>query len=523
MSEQSPQARGFGPIPAERTTARDRVSRLVRRPWLLAILAGLGVALGQAPFSLAWVALPALAGLFALLDRAATPRQAALVGWGGGFGHFILSLMWIVEPFLVEPETTGWMAPFALVLLPAGLALFWGAAFGLSGRLASGWVRLFLAAALLTIAETLRAFVLTGFPWALLGYVWIDTPMMQLGALIGPHGMTLLTALTGAAGAAWVGRRGMWLAAPGVALIVLGAAGFWGTARTYAPVAETGLAFRLRIVQPNAEQGLKWDPDMAEEFLHILLTQTAETPPGAPPELIVWPETALPYLLNGSEYLIEDMERASGARQMLFGAARVEKGLYYNSLIVSGPDASIAQIYDKFHLVPFGEYVPFGEILGRLGIRGMAVQEGGGFASGTGPRVLDLGTFGKIQPLICYEAIFPQHLHMVERADWILHITNDAWFGQLVGPYQHLAQVRMRAVEQGLPVVRAANTGVSAVIDAHGQVTADLGLGVRGFLDADLPPALPPTPYARTGDWPALVLMALLALGLALTGRRVSP
>ena len=495
---------------------------LDRRRWALAFLAGLGIALGQAPFSAVWIALPALAGLFAVLDTAPTARRAALIGWAGGTGHFVLSLMWIVDPFLVEPEKHAWMAPFVLFLLPAGLALFWGAAFGLAARLATGWRRLFLAAALLALGEASRAFVLTGFPWALLGYVWIGWAPMQIAALIGPHGLTLATAFLGAALAVWIQRGARWLAAPGLALIALGGAVAYGTVQLAAPLSD-GPSLRLRIVQPNAEQSLKWDPERAEEFFRILRVLTAETPPGAPPELIVWPETALPYLLTDRSTLIEDIALSSGDRPVLFGAARRTGDIYYNSLVLTGPNASAAQIYDKFHLVPFGEYVPFGDLLARFGIRGMAVNEGGGFAAGDGPGMIDLGPAGTILPLICYEAIFPQHLHRDARADWILHATNDGWFGKLIGPYQHLAQARLRAVEQGLPVIRAANTGVSAVIDARGRVLDRLDLGERGFLDANVPPALPKTLYARTGDWPALAFITLLSVILALPRRRVVP
>lgn len=489
---------------------------------MLAFLAGLCMALGHVPFTLPWIALPALAGLFWLLGTACNPKEAALIGWAGGMGHFLLSLIWIVEPFLIEPAKTGWMAPFALFLLPAGLALFWGGAFYLATRLAQGGQRLFLAATLLALAEMSRAFVLTGFPWALIGYIWIDTAPMQMAAMIGPHGLTLATTLIAAALAVWYGRHRVWLAAPVVALVALAVAIFWGVQLQNTPIEERGPAFRLRIVQPNAEQGLKWDPTKADEFLHILLVNTAETPPAAPPELIVWPETALPYLLTGSESLLKNISDSSGDRPVLLGAARREgESIFYNSLVVSGHDGEMLGIYDKSHLVPFGEYVPFGALLSRLGIKGMAVHEGGGFSAGPGPAILDVGRHGKVQPLICYEAIFPQLLHLEDRPDWILHATNDAWFGKLVGPYQHLSQVQLRAVEQGVPVIRAANTGVSAVIDARGRVLDSLGLGVRGFLDVDLPPAIPPTLYSKTGDWPIFILLSILSFGFAFPFRRM--
>lgn len=482
---------------------------------------GLLAAAGLAPLSLWPLALAGLAGVFVLLDRAPGPRAAALLGWGAGAGYFVGTLFWIVEPFLVDPWRHGWMAPFALVLLPGGLALFWAAAFGVAARLAGGARRLFLGATLLAAAETARAFVLTGFPWALLGYLWTDAPQGQAAALIGPHGLTLATALAAAALAVWIGRPRAWLAAPALAGLALGAAGLWGAARLAAPEpAAPGIT--IRIVQPDAEQSLKWDAAQAEVFLARLTAATAAPPLGAPPDLVVWPETAFPYLLNGAEPLLADIAALSRGAPVVFGAVRRDGERLYNSLAVTGPDGAVAQVYDKRHLVPFGEYIPFGELFGRFGLTAFAASHGGSFSAGTGPALLDFGPAGRALALICYEAIFPQHLATDDRPDWVLQATNDAWFGKVSGPYQHLDQARMRAVEQGLPVVRAANTGISAVIDSRGRVAAGLGLGRPGFLDAALPAALPATPYARTGDGPALAALLLLGLALAKGRRRNS-
>ncbi|MDH3262615.1 MAG: apolipoprotein N-acyltransferase [Paracoccaceae bacterium] len=482
---------------------------------------GLILATGQAPLSFSLVGFLALVGLFALVDRAPTLRAAALTGWAGGAGYFAGGLFWIVEPFFVDPLRHGWMAPFALVLLPSGLGLFWGAAFGLAARLAGGWRRLLLAAVLLAAAETSRAFVLTGFPWALVGYTWIDAPQMQIAAVIGPHGLTLATTLAAALGAVCIGRPRAWLAAPALAALAVAGAGLWGQARLAAPEpAATGVT--LRVVQPNAEQSLKWDPVRAEEFLHRLLTATSAAPEGAQPDLTIWPETAVPYLLNGSESLLAEINARAGGRPVAFGIVRRDGARLFNSLAVTAPGGAVTQVYDKRHLVPFGEYMPLGELFGAVGIQGLAASHGGGFSAGPGPVLLDFGRAGRALALICYEAIFPQHLFAPERPDWVLQVTNDAWFGEISGPYQHLAQARLRAVEQGLPVIRAANTGISAVIDAKGRVLERLGLGQQGFLDAALPPALPPTPYAGTGDWPALAALLALALVLALPRSRNS-
>lgn len=488
-----------------------------RRVLASAFAAGLVMAAGQAPLSLPYLAFPALAAILWLAARAGGAGGAAWIGWAGGAGYFAAGMFWIVEPFFVDPVRHGWMAPFALVLLPSGLALFWAAALGLAARLASGWRRLLLAAVLLSLAETARAFVLTGFPWALVGYMWIGAPQMQLAAVIGPHGLTLATALAAALGAAWAGRPARWLVAPAAAAIAVAAAGAWGAARLAGPLPEPA-PLTLRIVQPNAEQHLKWDRDLAETFFRRLLAHTVAAPEGPKPGLVIWPETAVQYLLTPDGGLTRTIAAAAGGAHVAFGIVREEEGRYYNSLVLAGPEGTIEEIYDKAHLTPFGEYLPFGEVLSRFGIHGLAASAGAGFAAGPGPRVIDAGPAPRALPLICYEAIFPQGLRTAERPGWLLQITNDAWFGEVSGPYQHFAQARMRAVEQGLPLARAANTGVSGVIGPRGEVLATIPLGAEGHLDAALPPALPPTPYARTGDWTAIA--AMLALAAALTLRR---
>lgn len=479
-----------------------------------ALAAGVVLAAGQAPLSLSYVALAALVAVFALLDRAPGPRAAALTGWAAGAGYFAAGLFWIVEPFFVDPWRHAWLSPFALVLLPGGLALFWALAFGLAARLAQGWRRVMLGAVLLAAVEMSRAYVLTGFPWALVGYMWIDAPQMQLAAVIGPHGLTLATCLAAAGAALALGRPRAWLAVPALALAGVAGAGLWGAARLATPMPDPGGTI-LRLVQPNAEQRLKWDPDLAQDHMARLLTATAAPAEGEEPDLFIWPETAVPYLLNGSEALLAQVDFAALGRPVVFGVVRRDDERLYNSLAVTAPGGTVAQLYDKHHLVPFGEYLPFGDALAHVGIYAFAASHGGGFSAGPGPALLDFGTAGKALALICYEAIFPQNLRAAERPDWVLQATNDAWFGDISGPYQHLAQARMRAVEQGLPVIRAANTGISAVIDARGQVTGSLGLGVQGILDAALPAPLPPTPYSRTGDWPVLVLLAALTLMLS--------
>ncbi|QUS36604.1 apolipoprotein N-acyltransferase [Falsirhodobacter algicola] len=466
---------------------------------------GLGaiMASGQAPIGFWWLTLIGLAALCVMLRRCDGWRAAAWTGLFAGAGYFALSLNWIVEPFLVDPITYGWMAPFAVVLISFGLGLFWALAAGLAHRLAH---RTLGFALLLTAAEFARGHVLTGFPWALLGHVWIGSAPAQLAAWAGPTGLTLMTALMAALPVAWRWRG----AAVSAALLVAAfGAGHWRLAQP--EPAPTGHI--LRIVQPNAAQEMKWDPDRAEALFRRALDLSAA--PG-PHDLVIWPETSVPYLLD--DYVAEEIGFAAAAPAAV-GIQRTEGSRAFNALAVIGPDGAVRDIYDKHHLVPFGEYMPFGDTLARIGITAFAAQLGNGYSPGPGPKVLDMGALGHALPLICYEAVFPQDLRVAERPDWLLQITNDAWFGTLTGPYQHLAQARLRAIEQGLPLVRAANTGVSAMVDAHGRITASLPLGQAGHLDAVLPGALPPTLYARTGEVPVLILLAAL-LGLALLPRR---
>jgi apolipoprotein N-acyltransferase len=274
----------------------------------------------------------------------------------------------------------------------------------------------------------------------------------------------------------------------------------------------------LRLIQPNAEQRLKWDASRAQVFFDRLRMLTAE---GTPADLTIWPETAVPYLLEYSPEVAPMITAASGGRPVMLGIQRSAGERFFNSLRVLEEGGVETARYDKQHLVPFGEYVPFGDLLGEwFGLTAFAAQAGNTYSAGPGPVVLNLGRFGKVLPLICYEAVFPHDVNAApERADWIVQITNDAWFGVWTGPFQHFAQARLRAVEQGLPLVRVANTGKTAVIDARGRVLAELPFGTVGALDTVLPGALPPTPYSRFGEAPMLLLLAGLAL---LTLRRAA-
>lgn len=487
----------------------------------LAVAAGGIAALGQAPFAIEWLTLLGLALAFLLLDAAPGYRAAFRLGWGAGAGHFLVALHWIVEPFFVDAARHAWMAPFALVFLAGGLALFWGgaawAAKRASGGSTAGLALAFPAA--LALAEWLRGWIFTGFPWAAPAHVWADHPARSLLAVIGTTGLTLLTVLSVTGLAALLGRRRslLWpVAAPLLVLPFLGA----GVALAPAPQEPPEDAPRIRLVQPNAPQHQKWDPEHVLTFYQRQLRYT-QAPGG--PDVIVWPETAIPWPLDVADQALAQIAEAAGGNPVVLGIRRREAGAVYNSLVVTGPGGRPRALYDKHHLVPFGEYMPLAPLARAAGIAGLAANDAMGFSAGPGPRLLDLGDLGRALPLICYELIFPRNvLGAPERPDLLLHLTNDAWFGRTAGPQQHLAQAQVRAAETGLPAIRAANTGISAVIDATGAIRDSLPLGEAGYLDAALPLPRPATLYARTGNGPALAVAVSLLLFAAFLGFRNS-
>lgn len=481
-------------------------------------LCGAVAGLGQAPFDFVFATVAGLSAAFFLACRSA--GRAARDGWIVGTGYFLVALHWIVEPFLVDAPRHGWMGPFALLLLAAGLGLFWAGAFKAASVVFTSPVKRIAGfAVFLAIAELLRAYVLTGFPWAMPAHGWVNTPALALSAAIGTHGLNLVTFM-GAAVLATAAVNRSWVAClVGVSLF----AAFLGIGAIMPsePLARAGKPAIVRMVQPNAPQDEKWDPDRSREFVQRQVAYTAR-PAERPPDLVVWPETAVPYLIENAREFLESLSTVAGGATVVLGIQRrgLEPGWFHNSLAVLPPDGGVGEIYDKHHLVPFGEYMPLPWLMSRIGIQGIAERADGGYTPGPGPVVLDLGTAGRAVPLICYEAIFPQNiLGAAGRPDFLLQITNDAWFGTFAGPYQHLVQARFRAAETGLPMVRVANTGISAVIDATGQVTAQIDLETAGYLDAELPPSHRPTLFSRTGDLGAAGLMTVSLALLLLAGR----
>ncbi|WP_186201795.1 apolipoprotein N-acyltransferase [Jannaschia seosinensis] len=481
---------------------------------LIPVLAGLAAALGQAPWGLWWLALPA----FAVGVRAcAQARFPALAGLAFGVGYFGLALVWITEPFLVDPEVTAWLAPVALIGICLGFGLLWALAVSLGARYLGGALGVAVAIA---GVELTRSYILTGFPWALPGHVLIASPALPSASVLGAHGLGLAV-LVGA------GLVAMLRPVPVAAGIVLWAAPLvMGAALSPAP---EGGGPVIRLVQPNAPQHLKWDPDWIGTFWRRGIEETAAADTIGPPAMTLWPETALPALLRRSQDIRPILAAASGGQPVMIGAQRIDDtGAPRNTLVLlTGPEGEIAARYDKHRLVPFGEFLPFPDLFAAMGFGPLAAQLAGTYRAGVGPVLINVPGVGRVLPMICYEAIFPQDVRAVSRdaphPRAIFHLTNDAWFGTRIGPWQHLALARLRAAESGLPVMRAANTGMSAVIDARGKVLARLPLGEAGHLDAALPPALPPTPYLATGDWPALAVIGLLAALLGVRKRLKRP
>lgn len=497
------------------------------RRWGLAALLGVLATAALPPADATPLIVPAFTGLVWLYDGVEGRRTAFLLGWWFGFGFFLVGLYWIGIAMLVDAARFGWMIPFATAGLSAGLAVFPGLALWLL-RLsrAAALGRIFALAVSWTALEGLRGHVLTGFPWNLIGYTWTlaDAPI-QFAALVGSYGLSLVTVLIAALPAALGGpgaARRKWLPLGLAAALV---AALWGGGALRLAAAREAMVpgVKLRLVQADIAESLKWQPKQLEENLntHIRLSEGGDA---AHVTDIVWPEAAEPYFLAEEPGLRAALARVAPKGGLLLtgtlrrapmeGAATPDGVAYryYNSLEALDGAGRIVGSYDKFHLVPFGEYVP---LRGILPVERLAPGRGD-FSAGPGPRTLDLPGLPPVSPLICYEAIFPGAVtDPAHPPQWLLNVTNDAWFGASSGPYQHFESARLRAVEEGIPLVRAANTGISGVVDPYGRVIARLGLGKRGVVDAPLPAAIPGgTPFAHGGQM-GLALLFVLAAALA--------
>jgi apolipoprotein N-acyltransferase len=459
-------------------------------------------------------------------SRTARLKCAAIVGFWFGFGYFLAGLYWIAEAFLVESWRHGWLLPFVMTAMPGGMALFFAAACAFAMLLwLPGAGRVVALAIAFGLAEYARGHVLTGLPWNLIGYGLLATlPLMQLAALFGVYALSLLAVLLFASPAAIFapagsrlggGRGGAALAAVLMVLLALGYV--WGERRlTAAKITSTGL--RLRIVQANIDQANKWRPEnSAEIFTEYLDLTKSGGLDGI--SIVIWPETAVPFpLADAPDALLAIGAALSKGTSLVVGSGRFGEEnadgstRLYNSLLLIDDQGRIIGTYDKIHLVPFGEYLPLQDFLESLGFMQLTGVRGG-FSVGEGSRLLAIPGAPPARALICYEIIFPDEItEKSSRPGWMLNATNDAWFGTSAGPYQHFHQAQVRAIEQALPVARAANTGISAVIDPYGRILAQIGLGEKGVLDADLPKVGPPTLFVQFG---IIIEISMLALALA--------
>jgi apolipoprotein N-acyltransferase len=503
---------------------------------LVAFSAGAVSVLAMAPFD-AW---PVLFFTFPILvwlvDGAAGGRlgglpSAAIAGWWFGFGYFLAGLYWVGYAFLVDAKIFGWLLPFAVIALPAGMACY--TAFGLAlARMlwTRGPTRLIALAVALTAAEWLRGHLFSGFPWNVYGYALTGPAVLaQSAALIGIWGLTFIAVAVFASPAVLTDERAdtrrRWLPVA-LGIVLLAALAGYGAMR----LNRTPTAFvdgvRLRIMQPNLQQDQKFNygakQKVMSQYLELSDRSTGPQSGGVRDVThLIWPESAFPFLLTREpDALAQIAALLPEGTVLITGAVRAPEAppgqtieRAYNSIYVIDHDGSILSVYDKIHLVPFGEYLPFQNFLEKLGLMQLTKLPGG-FIAGERRRAMEVPRAPRMLPLLCYEIIFPGEVKPEgARPGWLLNLTNDGWFGISSGPYQHLQQARVRTIEQGLPLVRAANTGISAVIDPLGRVIKSLPLGVEGIMDASLPRRIDAPLYARTGDGGvALVIGAALIL-----------
>jgi apolipoprotein N-acyltransferase len=475
----------------------------------LAVFAGAIGALALPPFGIFATLFISFTLLVWLIDgstgnpgggAASRLRAAFVLGWLFGFGYFVANLWWLGNALLVDAEEFAWALPLAVFGLPAYLAIFYGLATALARAVWSDGIgRLAALAAAFGVAEWLRSFVLTGFPWNAIAYGAMPVPlMMQSDAVLGIFGVTVLAVFVFSAPALFGTGKGKII---GLAVAVLLAAAHVGFGAWRLNVADEKLASgdgkktTIRIVQPMIDQAQKLDDTNRTEIFeeHLRLTAAPLKDGEARPDIVVWPETSVPFILTENpDALARIAEVLEDGQVLVTGAVRSENAgagvapRYYNSIYVIDSDGQITSAADKVHLVPYGEYVPYESILASLGIT-EAIAMPGGFTAASSRSLLTLPSGALLYPLICYEAIFPGEIGPdVERTSAILNVTNDGWFGATPGPYQHFQQARLRAVENGMFLIRGANTGISAVVDPFGRVVQGLGYNQKGVINASI-------------------------------------
>lgn len=484
---------------------------------------GAALTLTMPPFGFFPLAMLSICGFIWLAQKVPSPARAFCLGWAYGAGFFITSLYWISAALFVDFDSFGWVLPLSLIVGPTVLALYTYAFIPLLAYRFRNDPALhaFVFATAWAGVEWLRGHLFTGFPWNLPGYMWQHAlPVMQFAALAGAYGLTLMTVLWMALPVIWPAKAiRRTLKALLLATLII------GSMRIVMNPTQVLEPRTVRIVQANITQKMKWNNDAEWRNLeeHARLSDK-----NTPVDAVIWPETSLtsdPVLFPEiGEYVAKNLPPGSVG---ILGALRVTGNVqtnpdFRNGIYVIDSTGAVLDSYDKFHLVPFGEYIPLRTVLNMTPIAN-GVSMIGDFVAGPGPRTLAVG--GRVppfSPLICYEVIFPGHVtDPAHRPEWLVNVTNDAWYGHTAGPYQHLEIARLRAIEEGLPLARAANTGISAMVDPVGRITASLALGERGALTTPLPMALPPTIYSRLGDG-VFAAMMLACLGVIWLRRRTS-
>ncbi len=483
---------------------------LYRKSFWFLFLLGLNLATGQMPFDQPFSAFLSLVLLgFVWIWYDPFPSDAFIWGLGFSLGYFGVTFIWIMDPFLVEPRKTGWLAPGALLCMVGLLSLILSMCFFLAAKLGNGKSqnqRIIILFLFFSLSELIRSDLLLGFPWGLISSMWINTPISQMLALFGPFCLSCCTILS-----AFLITR-FWFGSVlgvGILLVMLG----YGYNRLGSPIFERPNPIKVRIVQPNIKQAEKWEPALAPVHLkkHIGLSKSAKEN-GI--DLIIWPETATSYGID-QENKLRDLIADSLGVALILGSRRFDdknKNLY-NSAFMLAENGDILDVYDKIKLVPFGEYIPFGKLLNRINIFGFATDGLTGFSSGESIGLFKTNNAEIFKIIICYESIFSNGLvKPFARPSWIVHITNDAWFGDFNGPQQHLTLARMRAIEQGLPIIRSANTGISAIIGPYGRIHSKIDIDKANYLDHFLPASLKPTFYASIGARLCNLLLILVVM-----------
>ncbi len=512
---------------------------------LIAVAAGAVGALAMPPFGILPALVVSMTLAVWLIDgspsapgRWAWPtlRSAAWAGWCFGFGYFVAGLWWLGSAFLVEPEQFALLLPVGVLGLPAVLAVFTSVGFVVARLLWSpGPWRVLALASGLGLSEWLRGHLFTGFPWNSYGMALGDhLALAQLASLVGLEGLTPIAVALCAAPATLVTGHGRTRWIPTAAAVAaLGLIAAFGALRLATGSVGDVAGVRLRIVQPDIPQDEKFRPENGLAILrkYLELSDRATSPErtgAADITHLIWPESAFPFVLARepaalaqiAEFLPPQATLVTGAVRMVDPLPGETGRRFFNAIQVVGHDGTILSSADKVHLVPFGEYLPFSAVLTTLGLR-QFVNAPGGFEAGVRRKLLSVPGLPPAAPLVCYEVIFPGEVAPEDgRAGVLLNVTNDAWFGLTPGPWQHFAQARLRTIEEGLPLVRAANNGVSAVVDPYGRVVKLLPLGVEGILDSALPMAIDPPAYARH-PWLSMMLLTLFSLSAAVSSRRV--